>query len=260
MSAATDDPTGVPIPKVGTYISHREAQEWQAEIEGLESMMSDPKARIEDRGELAIQLRRAKYALDTESPPDVTPEQRDKLSREEKELRQKISENLCSAEEMRKSPPGAIGKHFKEREFIPLHLRWKNIQRILHKGDPNPDISNIEMLRPATSTLNMDNAHIPGKDYYIPPNTQAWKDGYDRTFGNGDAPADSEQVAALQAKLAELEARVMNMGAAPEPVPEKPKGKNLVQAKCGRWCKGNAGKLAHERHCDKCYPPEEQGE
>jgi len=243
----TDDPTGIPIPKNGTYISHREVQEWTAEIETMEGTLADPKARLEDRGELIQQLRRAKHALETESPPDTTPAQRDAVAREEKELRAKISGQMCSSEEMRKAPAGAIGKHFKEREMIPAHLRWKNLRRILYKGDPNPDISNIELLRPKTSTINMDNAVIPGKQFFIPPDTQQYKDNYDQTFGNGEA--DVAEVAALREQIERLEKLVAAKPTATAPKPKRPR--KMTPAPCGKVCGSPAGAAAHARVC-KC--------
>jgi len=254
MSAApavTDDPTGVPIPKNATYISHREVQEWSAEISSLEATLSDPGARLEDRGEVTQQLKRAKHALDTESPPDVTPAQRDAIAKEAVELREKIRGQMCSQEEMRKAPPGAIGKHFKEREMIPLHLRWKNLMRILHKGDPNPDVANIEMLRPKESTINMDNAVIPGKQFFLSPDTQQYKDNYDQTFGGGEA--DPSEVAALREQLARLEKLVAEKAAAPAVAPAKPKRPRVMaDAPCGKTCGSKAGALAHARSCQKC--------
>jgi hypothetical protein len=254
MSAATDDPTGIPIPTGGTYLAERQIKEWKGELQNLEGMLADPKSRLEDRGEVTQRLGRIKKALATESPPDTTPAQRDALAREEQALREEIVPCMPSQEEMRKCPPGAIGKHQAfERKFKSKIIRWKNIRRILNKGNDDPDISNLEMFRGKQSTLNMDNALIPGKDHFPSPNTQAYREGYDRTFGGAEAAQD--QIAELQKKIEALEKR---LSAEPVVVKKPTQQKEMIPAACGKLCKGNVGKLSHER-AHKCAEPIAQG-
>jgi len=262
MSAATDDPTGVPIPKNTTYITERQVQDWKGEVANLERMLNDPKSRIEDRGEVNRQYRKLKFDLEASAPPDTTPDQRDRLAREERELREKIQERMCSYEEMRKSPPGAVGKYRRgeaSAEGKEMILRWKNIRRILHKGDDDPDVSNIELFRPRTSTLNMDNALIPGKEYFIPPATPEYKEGWDRTFGK-DKEADPQEVAALQARLDELTKKLDLLSQQAESPEKKSRKTNFVEtaAPCGVICKSKAGAAAHARSCRKCKDKESQ--
>jgi hypothetical protein len=191
MSAATDDPTGISIPKTGTYLTHRQVQNLQDDIKDLESSLGDPRAQFGDRGSALKQFKQLQRDLDTGAPPDTTPEQRDALAREEKALREEIVPAMPSQAEMRRKPPGAVGKHMAfEKAFKAKILRWKNIRRILNKGNDDPDISNLELYRGTKSTLNMDNAEIPGKEFFIPPNTPAYSEGYDRTFGKKDASAE----------------------------------------------------------------------
>ena len=257
---ATEDPTGVDLPKHGTYLAHRQIEDLKVEIAGMESMLDDPKSRLEDRGGMVQTLRRMSQELHDGSPPDTTPMQRDALDREEKALRAEIVPAMPSQAEMRKCPPGAIGKHRAfEEAFKAKILRWKNIRRTLNKGNEDPDISNLELYRGKDSTLNMDNAVVPGKDYFIPPNTQAYRDGHDRTFGGGTA--SQEDVDALKAQIARLEKKL-------ETTPAKPhqRNKNLsdaekpytAKAKCDREFRGRLQHHAtqavhmHERKCAKC--------
>jgi hypothetical protein len=159
---------------------------------------------------------------------------------------------------MRRKPPGAVGKHMAfEKAFKAKILRWKNIRRILNKGNDDPDISNLELYRGTKSTLNMDNAEIPGKEFFIPPNTPAYSEGYDRTFGKKDA-ASQEEIDELKAQLARLESLVSEQSFTPEPVDEIA---GTAVARCGKTgLKGERGKLAHERKCGKCLEVIAQGD
>jgi hypothetical protein len=257
MTAATDDPTGIPIPKTSTYITERQVQEMKSEISGIEGMLADPKARIEDRGGMVQVLRRMKNDLEREAPPDTTPDQRTALSNEERALREKMLEGFPSQEEMRKNPPGAVGKHQAwEKANKSRLIRWKNIMRTLNKGNEDPDIANFERYRGTTSTLNMQNAQIPGKDYFIPPNSPQYREGYDRTFG-GDVVADTSEVDALKARLAELEALVKKDNGR---TTHTPHSTILNCPHCNRECKGKVGLIAHERNCKTRKAQAEQGD
>jgi len=258
MSAATPDPTGIAIPQSSSYLSNRQVKDLQADIAGLESNLNDPKARIEDRGEVVKQLGRIKRDLQVQAPPETTPMQRDTLAREERELLEEIKVGMPSFEEMRKCPPGAIGKHMQwEKKNKPKIMRWKNIRKVLNSENDDVDLSNLEMHRPRMSTLNMDNAMIAGKDYFLPPDTQQYKEGYERTFGGGEATA--KQIGELEEKIARLEAL---MTAKPAVSSKAPRNKHIpvmtmdFVAPCGRPCRSEAGRLAHRRNCDTCKSPE----
>lgn len=253
MSAATDDPTGIPIPEGSTYLTHRKVQSIRDDIKEMERAIGDPKSQFSDRGAAIKQLKYLQHDLDVGEPPDTTPEQRDMLSREERALRDEIVPAMPSQAEMRRKPPGAVGKHMAfEKAFKSKILRWKNIRRILNKGNDDPDISNLERYRGTKSTLNMDNAEIPGKDFFIPPNTPEYREGYDRTFGPKDA-ASKEEIAELQAKLARLEVLVSEQVQPTDSQPE-------TTAPCGQVCANLAGQRAHERHCKDCQSALAEGD
>jgi len=129
-----------------------------------------------DRGAMTRQLLNVNKMLDEQSPPDV--QDKTALSKRCTELQEKIMQGMPSQEEMRKNPPGAVGKHLRWEKQNKEDIReWKNSQLILNKGDDNPDAANIEKFRPKVSTLNMDNAQIPGQQFSFPPGPIDVKNG-----------------------------------------------------------------------------------
>ena len=88
---------------------------------------------------------------------------------------------------MRKNPAGAVGRFNRGENSTRIKnaiLRWKDVQKMLHPGDPDPDLCNVERLRSSTSHLGMHDAQIPGTDYHFAPPTDAWKQRWDETFGD----------------------------------------------------------------------------
>lgn len=267
MSSATEDPTGIPIPKNSTYLNYRQVQELKEDIAGMEKSLADPSSQFSDRGMVAKQLRQLRNDLETGAPPETTSEQRDALERERKRLIEKITDGMPSSEEMRKSPPGSQGKYEKHKKLtIADQIRYKNVMRTLHPDDDNPDLANLEMLRPRTSTLNMDNAFIPGRDWFIPPATQAYKEGYDRTFGPKNAFADPTEVAALKSKLEELEKRLEAQPVAAVSQKTLEARPFVAVASCGFEARGSKqhfadlGKKSHARRCAKCIALDPEGD
>jgi len=122
-----------------------------------------------DRGAVQGQLRRVQRHLEVQSPKDVEGKEKDDLIKETDTLLTKILEGMPSQEEMRKNPPGAVDKHRKwEKRNKAAIVRWKNNILTINKGTEDTDIANLEKYRPRASTLNMDNAQIPGTDYFFP--------------------------------------------------------------------------------------------
>ena len=257
MSAA--DPTGVEIPTGRTYMKNAQIENAQSEIESIEATLKDPAARIEGRGEMRQMIAKLTHELEVGTPPDTTPEQRTALDREEKALRAEIVPDMLSQEELRKCPAGAIGAElkFQKRHKLSI-LRWKNIQRILRKGDDDPDVANLELYRGTVNRLNMHNAVVPGKQHFLSPDTQEYRDGYDATFGVKD-DAQDERVAELQARLAKLEKMIGKQDAKTSAKQSGEVDRPFVAvAACGKQFNGtqqfraNNGKKSHERSCIKC--------
>jgi hypothetical protein len=62
-------------------------------------------------------------------------------------------------------------------------LKWKNVRLTLNVGTDDPDIANLELYRPKSSTLNMGGAQIPGKYYFMPSDNPNYSENYDNIFG-----------------------------------------------------------------------------
>ena len=253
MSAAAPDPTGVQIPTDRTFLSHRERSELSGDAKDLEKTLADPAAKIEDRQAVIKQLLRVKSDLDSLQPPETTPDQRTALAKEEVELREAWMVGMPSQAEMRRCPAGAIGKHSSwEKRNKDRIRRWKNVMRVLHKGDDDPDLSNIERFRGTNSTLGLETAQVPAKAIFISPDTPQYKENYERTFGNGEPAANGGEVQALKDEIADLKAKL-----APEKTASSPRPTyegELLTSKCGKntELRGIQGLESHARRCNAC--------
>ena len=122
-----------------------------------------------DKGTLNKQLHRIQKMRVDQSPPTVDGAQMDRLIVRNEDLKDKILQGMPSQEEMRKAPPGSVSKHIAwEKRNKKAIVEWKNNQLTIHKGSESNDIANLELFRPVKSTLSMDNALIPGKQYHMP--------------------------------------------------------------------------------------------
>lgn len=146
------------------------------EIARLDAMLQAPPhiaGKISDRG--GMRRRRDRLKADTEKqlPRAYSPSERDAAVREFSTLSTEIQAGMPSSEEMRRNPPGAVGKQlaWAKRTKKPV-ARYKHIAlRLLAGGDvPDSlkyegDVANIERLRPLTTSgqLAMDGAQIPKK-------------------------------------------------------------------------------------------------
>ena len=120
-----------------------------------------------------------KKQLEKYSPKPISGLTRDALARREKELAEQIRVGMPTVEEMRRNPTGAVGKHTrwtnKNRLKIP---EWKNLRIQLEPESDDPDLANIEQIRPSmmmdgTSTF-MVNAQIPGRFAMSPLAKEHW--------------------------------------------------------------------------------------
>lgn len=138
------------------------------EIKSLEFKLQNP--LIQDKGEVHKQLRRARHTLEMQTPqPPQDAEEEGRMVSRSKELLDQILQGMPSHEEMRKAPPGAVDKHRQwERRNKLRILEWKNLQLRMTVGSGDREVANLERYRPRASTLNMDNAQIPGKQFFMP--------------------------------------------------------------------------------------------
>lgn len=147
--------------------------EMRNQVKNAEAKLSNP--RIEDKGEARKQLIRTRKTLEEQTPrPPADGAEEGRMVAREKQLRDEIIPTMCSQEEMRKSPPGAVDKFNKGENSPPVKqkiLEWKNLRLRLRPGER--EAANLERYRPAASSLSMDNAVVQGKAIYIPENVGA---------------------------------------------------------------------------------------
>lgn len=152
-----------------------------------------------------------------QAPPDLSPDQRDKVAKRVAECEAKLQEGMLSHEEMRRNPPGATSQNIRWNKINKHNIQdWKNGLLALNKGIPAAeaeDMLNIDRLRPDSSRLNMDGAQIPKTRAFFQmseaykstqPGASTWED----VFGSGDPEKD-----AMAAKLKEREAYIAKIEA-----------------------------------------------
>ncbi len=191
------------------YLRPDQVDEMQGEREALTRKLNNP--GIQDKGAVADQLRRLDNQLESQRPRPFTSDEVDAAVRREKTLREQWTQGMLSAEEMRKAPPGATDRHIAwERKNKRAIGEWQNLMRRLHSGSDAREVASIERFRPSASSMNMDNALIPGKQFFLPPEDAApgvtFSDAQMQTLrslGLADTVAlmPNEQRAALKAQL-----------------------------------------------------------
>lgn len=170
------------------------------EIKSLEEKLSNK--HIEDKAEVRRQLRRAKQDFENQVPrAPQNVEEEGQMVKRSRELLSEILPGMCSQEEMRKAPPGAVDKHraWEARNKVRI-MEWKHIMLRLTAGSGDRDAANLEKHRPTQSTLNMDNAFIHGKQIFLP----------DADAGRGVTFSD-EQLAVLERISPEIRAKLASL-------------------------------------------------
>ena len=206
----------------------------QAEIKSLEAKLQNP--LIQDKGEVHKQLRRAKHTTEMQTPrPPASAEEEGRMVMRSKSLLGDILHGMPSQEEMRKSPPGAVDKHRQwERRNKTKILEWKNLQLRLNAGSGDRDVANLERHRPTASSLNMDSAFIPGKQFYMPETTGPAVPFNDEQLAllRKMSPALADQLALMSnAQRQEVKDAVVGIGLSEEVVVKKNKGGRPKKAK-----------------------------
>jgi hypothetical protein len=145
-----------------------QVEDMEDERSSLVKKLQSP--HIEDKGAVHEQLQRVTQQLETQRPLPYVGSELDAAVKREKVLRGEWTQGMLSQEEMRKSPPGAVDRHRAwEKRNIAKIEEWQNIQRRLHAGSDDRESASIENFRPTLSTMNMDGALIPGKQFFLPP-------------------------------------------------------------------------------------------
>lgn len=244
----------VQVPETFLYMKPSQVQQMRSEINALRSQISNPQPGGADKNEMMKRVRRMEQTLSRHTPAPLSADERDAYAREEMRLRQQFAQDMLSAQTMRRNPAGAVDAqlvfHKKHRNRI---VRWKNVLRALHPEDDSPDLCNIERFRPHArpTDASMHDAQISGKTFVGIDNSPAYREGWERTFGDGDKDAPVEDVDALKAELAALRAEIAARGSKPERKAKPPSPGKLVAMPCGEM-KDARGKRWHVDKCAAC--------
>ncbi len=156
----------VQVPKA-QLLRHHQREEWQGEIDSMESMLPSLKTP-QDRGEVNKRMKRLKEGLHKQSPQELDGAAKNKIYKASKQLEDKIRQGMLSREEMRKNPAGSVGQFMRHEKANKKEiLAWKNMQIMLDPTSNDPDLANIERIRPngAQDRLRTD-AQITGHMTY----------------------------------------------------------------------------------------------
>jgi len=161
---------GVPL------LRPQQVEELKLEKNRIEDALRDPRARLEDRQGAIRTVKGIDRQLATQVPKPFEGSTLDKAVERESNLREELTQGMLTQEEMRRNPPGAVGRHMAwEKKNKKRILEWKELRLRLNHDSNDPDIANLERFRPSTGgTLNLDNAQIPAKTrYFFPEHIEA---------------------------------------------------------------------------------------
>lgn len=160
-----DEDGSVPV-----VLTQSAAENLAADVENMKQTVKQPHAQ--NKGLMRQQIKAMEAQLEHSAPTPFVGAELDKAVTAEKELAAELSANMLTQAEMRRSPAGAVGKHQAfEKQFHDKICLWKMLRRRLHAGSDDPDVSNAELLRPKSSSreLDMSTTLVETKDYHLPP-------------------------------------------------------------------------------------------
>lgn len=186
--------TEVEVPK-RQLLRYHQREDHKGEIEAMESMLPNLK-NSQDRGQVTQRIKRLKTSLETQSPQALSGAVKDKLAKRAKDIEDRILPGMPSKEEMRKNPAGMVGQHMRwEKGNKPDIMELKNIYQMLEPDSDDPDLSNIERLRPegAQDRVRLD-AQIPGKMNYRTVPQENWDTAFEGKGPENTALKQAERV------------------------------------------------------------------
>lgn len=220
-------------PKPVGYLRPHQIESLKEDREFLVKTLQDP--NLQERGDTIRQLQRLDHQVATQTPPILSAESRDAVQAQLREVEAYIQDGMCSHDEMRRNPDGAVGKHRKhESKKIKAMLLWKDLVLMLNPGDTDPDLCNTDRLRPTTSTLGMHDVQIQPQEYHFAPPTDEWKKRWDDTFGDLDPKDILNRQEALELRMAAINKRldaaesVEASAAGTPPPPKRPRRKSTA--------------------------------
>jgi hypothetical protein len=252
------------------YLRPNQIEEMKAERDVLRRTINTRK--FDDISHLERQGKKLEAELEAKTPPTLTGAELDEVARREAKIRQELIDfGMPSHEEMRKNPPGVVGRHMRWEAFakqktpeypIGRIFQWKQDRLVLNKGSDDPDQANFEQYRPTTSYGNMVGAQIPGQQFYGINPSPEYKANYEQTFGENEIDLKNE-LARLREELAQVQAKAAHQKA-DETVADSTKSFTR-QAACGQVFEkpspnGAAGAVRfHEQKCEKCLAKKLEG-
>lgn len=142
--------------------------ETKDELQRLEKQIKHPD--VQDRPTMLRQIKAMKHKLDTETPTPFSSGEIDKAVREEAALREKLTGQMLSAEEMRRMKKDSAHKHlaFEQHNKQDI-LRWKYLRQRLYAGSDDPNVANLEAFRPHGRPADqLIEGLVPHKDIHLP--------------------------------------------------------------------------------------------
>lgn len=195
----TQYPDGRTIERPRTYLRYHQRVEHQREIEAMDRALADPAAiksgAIREPGRMKQQNDRRRHLLHRQSPPVLSPSQRDKLAVLERKALEDIREGMVSQEELRHKPPGVVDRQRAwESAKKPAILAWKNARILLNPHSDAKDLCNLERFRPAVPTRNLySDGQIPAQ-FALSPQAKANYDQID--WSSPDVQAELDRAVA----------------------------------------------------------------
>jgi len=175
-------------PRTERYLTKTQRDEIHQDIRSADAFLNSNQSHLRPQvpNDVRRQIINLNRMLQKGSPPELARGDLDNAVKRRDQLQERISGALLSSEEMRKNPPGAVGKFQRQEGSSRCKadiLEWKNLQEIIHRDSDDPDKCNVELLRRfrTPSDLNMQDAQIEGKMFSIP--SQKYMANYEQTFG-----------------------------------------------------------------------------
>tara|TARA_R110000850_G_scaffold44057_1_gene112544 strand:- start:4810 stop:5463 length:654 start_codon:yes stop_codon:yes gene_type:complete len=142
----------------------KQVAEFTDEKKRLETFLQRPDV---DKSDVRKNLRSVNDLIEEQSAKQLTGQDLDSAHSRIATLEETIKKGMLSNEEMRKSPPGAVGRHIAHDKANKDNIQeWKRLQIATNTGNEDPDLANIERLRPAKSRMNMHNALVSGTEHH----------------------------------------------------------------------------------------------
>lgn len=143
------------------YLRPDQVENYQETLESLEKMEKENRPEL-NVGEIRVHKKKIEKTLSEGVPQPTTPNRRDEVLARIKNLEGRIRENMPTREQMVRKPPGAVEHHRRwEAANKDDILEWKDLKRELEPESRDPDLCNVESIRPGADL----NQIIPRKYY-----------------------------------------------------------------------------------------------